>query len=74
MTFFAGLAVFILGLLFAFVGGWGLSTFLGMWTDTEFRNANGVAGGIVPNLLFGACLAVGIANIFYGLQAMSGGA
>ena len=72
MTFFAGLAVFILGLLFAFVGGWGLSTFLGMWTDTEVRNANGVAGGVVPNLLFGAALVVGIANILYGLQAMTG--
>ena len=74
MTFFSVLTVFILGLVFAFIGGWGLSTFLGMWTDTEFRNANGVSGGIVPNLLFGACLAVGIANILYGLQAMSGGA
>ena len=74
MTFFAGLAVFILGLLFAFVGGWGLSTFLGMWTDTEFRNANGAAGGVVPNLLFGATFVVGIANILYGLQAMTGGA
>ena len=74
MTFFSGLAVFCLGLVFAFIGGWGLKTFLGMWTDTEFRNANGVSGGIVPNLLFGACLAVGIANILYGLQAMTGGA
>lgn len=74
MTFFSGLAVFCLGLVFAFIGGWGLKTFLGMWTDTEFRNANGVSGGILPNLLFGATFVVGIANILYGLQAMSGGA
>ena len=69
---FSGFALFLLGLAFAMVGGWGLKTFSGMLTNSKFRNTNGASGGILPNVLFGCAFTLGIVNMIQGIQVMAG--
>ena len=42
----------VFGIGFTIVGLIGLSVFSGMLTDTQFRNANGISGALIPNGLF----------------------
>ena len=69
---FSGFAVFLLGLSFAMVGGWGLKIFFGTFTDTEFRKNEGIFVGILPNALFLSAFFLGIANMVFGIQMIAG--
>ena len=55
----------VLGILFTAIGLGGLSFFSGMLTDSEFRNANGIGGALIPNGLFFLTTVLGVSSILH---------
>lgn len=61
----------VFGIGFTIVGLIGLSVFSGMLTDTQFRNANGISGALIPNGLFLFVTVFGVINLLTGFGVMS---